>query len=194
MTNSSVNFKKYIQSSIDVKLKILNNPFLVDTLEKICLTCLETYKLSGKVILAGNGGSAADAQHIAAEFVSRFNFDRPGLSALSLSSDPSIVTAIGNDYGYENLFSRQIEANSKPGDVFIGITTSGKSKNIINATKKCKALSVKSIILTGEFNSELIDVSDIVFSVPSDSTPLIQEAHIMLGHMICAYVENSLFG
>ena len=145
-------------------------------------------------MLAGNGGSAADAQHIAAEFVSRFNFDRPGLSSIALTTDTSILTAIGNDYGYEKLFERQLEANAKSGDVFIGISTSGKSPNIINALNVCKKLGVYSISLTGSNEESIINNCDLAVEVPSNCTPRIQECHILIGHIICGYVENKLFG
>ena len=145
-----------------------------------------------RVIFAGNGGSAADAQHLAAEFVSRFEFDRPGLPALSLSTDTSMITAIGNDYGFELIFRRQLEAQSRPGDVFVGITTSGKSKNVLAAFARCKDLGVISVAMAG-INGDLDGKVDYTLRVPSRSTARIQESHITLGHMLCAQVELAMF-
>ena len=153
---------------------------------------IAAYNNGNKVLLAGNGGSAADAQHIAAEFVSRFFFDRPGLPALALTTDTSMLTAIGNDYGYDKLFSRQLQAQSKEGDIFIGISTSGNSENIINAVHTAKELGITSVILCGD-GGQLKDLADIAICVPSLITPYIQECHICIGHMICAIVEEIIF-
>jgi len=150
--------------------------------------------LSGnRIFFAGNGGSAADAQHLAAEFVSRFNFDRPGLPALALSTDTSMMTAISNDYGYEQIFRRQLEAQGKAGDIFVGITTSGKSKNILEALKVCAPAGIQSIVLCGLDNSDLDCLADLCIRVPSTSTARIQECHIIFGHMMCEYVERIVF-
>jgi D-sedoheptulose 7-phosphate isomerase len=184
----------HIQSSIEVKSKILNNQEFQKILSDVCIICCKTYQRGGKVILAGNGGSAADAQHIAAEFVSRFKFDRPALSAISLSTDTSILTAIGNDYGFENIFARQLQAHGNKGDVFIAISTSGTSKNILESLKVCKELNIISIALTGSGGGILEELADFSLCVPSQSTALIQESHIMLGHIICEAVEDTLFG
>ena len=188
------NFKNYIQESIIVKQELLNNQFVLDQIEVLSENCVSAFKNGSKVILAGNGGSAADAQHIAAEFVSRFMFDRPGLPSISLSTDTSMLTAIGNDYGFDKLFSRQLEANSKAGDIFIGISTSGNSKNIIEAVKICESLGVGCHVMTGESGGALSDLTTNVIRVPSKITSFIQESHIMIGHMLCGYVENKLFG
>ena len=145
-----------------------------------------------KIIFAGNGGSAADSQHIAAEFVSKLNFDRPALSSIALTTDTSILTAIGNDYGFENLFSRQINAIANKGDIFVGITTSGKSNNIIKAFSEAKKKGVICVGLTG-YNDFLNKFCDYVIKVPSNSTPFIQESHITIGHILCDIVETSLF-
>jgi len=186
-------FAAYVKESILVKDLILNSGELLGEIEALSQECLTAVKRGNKIILAGNGGSAADAQHIAAEFVSRFQFDRPALASISLTTDTSILTAIGNDYGFEQLFTRQLEANSKPGDVFIGITTSGNSANIITALKKCSSLGVIPYALTGKLGGKAADEIDNVIKVPSDITSFIQEAHIMIGHMLCGYVENELF-
>ena len=149
-----MNIKNYIKDSIETKTKILNNETILNTIQSIANEIVKSYENGKKVLTAGNGGSAGDAQHIVGELVSKFFFDRPGLSAFSLATDTSILTAIGNDYGYEKSFSRQVQANGCKGDIFIGISTSGNSKNIILA---------------------------------------IEEAHIMIGHIICALVEEAIF-
>lgn len=186
--------KQHVESSIAVKQKILGDVKLLNELSQVARICVDVFKAGNKVILAGNGGSAADAQHIAAEFVSRFQFDRPALPSLSLSTDTSMLTAIGNDYGYEQLFARQLQANGKPGDVFIGISTSGTSKNVVEAVKVCDQIGITSIVLTGQSGGSLISLAEHCICSPSSSTALIQESHIMMGHIICGYVENTLFG
>lgn len=155
-----------------------------------CVTCL---KAGGRILLAGNGGSAADAQHIAGELVSRFAFDRPGLPALALTTDTSIMTAIGNDYGYERLFARQIEAHARIGDVFIGYSTSGRSPNVLRAFEAARALGVVCIGLTGNRGGPMRDLCDHLFEVPSADTPKIQEGHLILGHILCGLIEKAVF-
>lgn len=182
-----------ILDSIYVKQELLaNSETLFKILEVTELIC-SAMKQGNRIFFAGNGGSAADAQHLAAEFVSRFEFDRPGLPALSLSTDTSMITAIGNDYGYERLFQRQLQAQARPGDVFVGITTSGKSANVLRAFEACQELQVVSIALCG-LGGELEDKVDHVIRVPSCHTPRIQECHILIGHIICAEVEVQIFG
>jgi D-sedoheptulose 7-phosphate isomerase len=146
-----------------------------------------------KIMLAGNGGSAADAQHIAGEFVSRFAFDRPGLPAIALTTDTSILTAIGNDYGYEKLFERQVQAHAQKGDVLIAYSTSGNSKNIINALREAKVRGVVCIGLSGNRGGSMKELCDHYLSVPSADTPKIQEGHAVLGHILCGLVENAIF-
>ena len=155
--------------------------------------CIDCMRSGNKVMLAGNGGSAADAQHIAGEFVSRFAFDRPGLPSIALTTDTSILTAIGNDYGYERLFARQIQAHSKAGDVFIAYSTSGNSPNIVTALKEAQDLGVVTIGLTGNRGGAMVELCDHVFEVPSSDTPKIQEVHALIGHILCGVVENELF-
>lgn len=186
-------FKQSIAKSIEVKQHLLADKVLIETIAQATDKIVAAVKRGNRVIFAGNGGSAADAQHLAAEFVSRFEFDRPGLPALSLSTDTSMITAIGNDYGYERLFLRQLQAQARPGDVFVGITTSGKSPNVLRAFEACKDLQVTSIALCG-LGGELEDKVDYVLRVPSRHTPRIQECHILIGHMICAEVEMEIFG
>jgi D-sedoheptulose 7-phosphate isomerase len=182
----------YLDQSIAVKEKLKSSEQVLQTVSDVANLIIEAYGKGNKVMLAGNGGSAADAQHIAAEFVSRFFFDRPGLPALALTTDTSMLTAIGNDYGYDKLFSRQLQAQSRVGDVFIGISTSGNSENVVNAVIAAKEEGVKSIVLCGEAG-KLRDLADIAICVPSSSTPYIQECHICIGHMICAIVEAQIF-
>lgn len=182
-----------IEASIQSHQAVLADAELLAAVVRTSQLMIDTFKRGNRVIFAGNGGSAADAQHLAAEFVSRFEFDRPGLPSISLSTDTSMLTAIGNDYGYEKLFRRQLEAQARPGDVFVGITTSGRSKNILAAFEVCKAMEVTSVALCG-LGGELDDKADIVLRMPSSHTPRIQECHILVGHMLCAQVELVLFG
>ncbi|WP_149867930.1 D-sedoheptulose 7-phosphate isomerase [Cellvibrio sp. PSBB023] len=156
-------------------------------------TIVETLRNGGKVLIAGNGGSAADAQHIAGEFVSRFHYDRPGLASIALTTDTSILTAIGNDYGYERLFSRQVQALGREGDVFIGISTSGNSANVIAAFQEAQQLKLKTIGFTGLMGGKMADMCDITLRMPSKETPKIQEGHIAIGHIICGLVEAAMF-
>lgn len=153
-----------------------------------------TIKAGHTLLFAGNGGSASDAQHIAGELVSRFHFDRPGLPAISLSTDTSILTCIGNDYGYERVFSRQIEAIGRAGDVFVAISTSGNSPNIIAGIEAAKKKGLTVVGLTGRKGGKMRAMCDRVLGAPSDSTPRIQECHLVTYHLLCAYVEATMFG
>jgi len=182
-----------IQESIAVKQALASEPYfgLILSMAQQWAACL---KEGGQILIAGNGGSAADAQHIAGELVSRFFFDRPALRAVALTTDTSILTAIGNDYGYERVFSRQVEALGRPGDIFLGITTSGGSKNIVAAFEVAKQQGLTCMALTGETKGPLNETGDLVINVPSKVTPRIQEAHILIGHLVCAAVEEELFG
>lgn len=182
-----------INDSIETKQRILEEKELLKSIGTVAELCINAFKNGNKVILAGNGGSAADAQHIAAEFVSRFEFDRPGLPSIALTTDTSMITAIGNDYGFERVFERQLEANSKEGDIFIGISTSGNSVNILKAFERAKDLGVTTVGLCGN-QGKIIKISDYILSVPSNKTPRIQESHILIGHIICGIVEQHLFG
>ena len=181
-----------IEQSIEVKQLMLKDVEFLTRVVEVGNVIVAAVRRGNRVIFAGNGGSAADAQHLAAEFVSRFEFDRPGLPALSLSTDTSMITAIGNDYGFELIFRRQLEAQSRPGDVFVGITTSGKSKNVLAAFARCKDLGVISVAMAG-INGDLDGKVDYTLRVPSRSTARIQESHITLGHMLCAQVELAMF-
>lgn len=156
--------------------------------------CIHSLKKQGKILLAGNGGSAADAQHIAGELVSRFAFDRPGLPAQALTTDSSVLTAIGNDYGYEKIFERQIQANGLPGDVLIAYSTSGRSPNIIKAIECAKSKNMITIGLTGNRVGPMQTICTHIIEVPSDKTPKIQEMHLLIGHIICGLIEQAIFG
>ena len=193
MNKSNSSIIKSIQDSISIKQAILDDSQIINTINQVTSILVKTYHQGNKVILAGNGGSAADAQHLAAELVSRFEFDRPGLPAISLATDTSMITAIGNDYGYENLFLRQLQAQARAGDVFVGITTSGRSTNILKAFDACSKLGVTSVALCGT-GGELEGKADFIICVPSRHTARIQESHIMIGHLICAEVELQVFG
>ena len=182
-----------ISESIEVKRRILDDGALLHTVEQVAGECISAYRRGNRVLLAGNGGSAADAQHIAAEFVSRYGFDRPGLAAIFFTTDTSMLTAISNDYGYESVFLRQLEANGREGDVFIGISTSGNSANVLVALQRARELGIVTVGLTGQGGAKMASSCDYCIQVPSPSTPRIQESHIMLGHIICGMVENTLF-
>ncbi|MGZ3874471.1 MAG: D-sedoheptulose-7-phosphate isomerase [Mucilaginibacter sp.] len=183
-----------ISSSIESKQVLLADSKQLSLIKAAAEMVTAAYRAGNKTLLAGNGGSAADAQHIAGEFVSRFYFDRPGLSSIALTTDTSVLTAIGNDYGYEKVFSRQVQAIGSAGDVFIGISTSGNSPNIVAALTECKSKGIKTIGLTGNLGGKMTSLCDICIEVPSPETPRIQEAHILIGHIICYLVEEEIFG
>lgn len=168
------------------------DPGLSDNIVGAVELCVESLRAGGKVMFAGNGGSAADAQHWAGELVSRFYYDRPGLAAIALTTDSSILTAIGNDYGYDYTFARQVEALGRTGDVLVAISTSGNSPNIIRAAEAARARGVTVIGFTGEGGGKLAPLSDICFRVPSTETPRIQEGHEFIGHLLCALVEAEM--
>jgi len=159
----------------------------IATSAKICINCL---KNDGKILIFGNGGSAADAQHIAAELVGRYKVDRKGLPAIALTTDTSAITAIANDFGYKHVFNRQVEALANNGDVLIGISTSGKSSNIINALKLASTLQCKTIGLSGKDGGEMNKICDVNLVAPSEDTPRIQEMHIIIGHIICHLIDQ----
>ena len=185
--------KNQIKKSYETKLAIYENEELLNKILEVSKLCVKLYRGSNKTILAGNGGSAADAQHIAAELVGRYGFDRPSLPSLALTTDTSNLTAIGNDYGYDKVFSRQLEGMGQKGDIFIGISTSGNSINIINAFNSAKEKGIMTVALTGRDGGEMAKIADYAIVVPSDSTPRIQEAHILIGHIICDIIEKEIF-
>lgn len=167
---------------------------LADTIANVSNIIIDCYKNNGKVILMGNGGSAADAQHIAAEFVGKFKLERNSLPAIALTTNTSIITALANDYGYDTIFSRQLGSLANSKDVLIAITTSGNSLNILRAVETAKLKDIKVIGMTGKNGGRLKELVDIIIKVPSDNTPRIQEAQITIGHIICNLVEKNLFG
>lgn len=183
-----------IADSIRVKQQVLDSPDLCARIMKAAEVVADAYRKGHKALVAGNGGSAADAQHIVGELVSKFYFDRPAIDAVALNTNTSVLTAIGNDLGYEVIFSRQIEAIGHEGDVFIGISTSGNSANIVRAMQVCRERGIFSIGLTGKGGGALKELCDLCIEVPSNETPRIQEVHIMIGHIICCLVEETLFG
>lgn len=189
--------KEYISAQIAetqrLMLAIQTDAKLLSALEDTTHACIECLKNGGKLLFAGNGGSAADAQHMAAEYVSRFAFDRPGLPAIALTTDTSILTAIGNDYGFEKLFGRQIQAHGNKGDVFVGYSTSGQSPNILLAFEEARARDLICVGLTGNRGGPMLELCDHLLEVPSGDTPKIQEGHFLLGHIICGLVENAIF-
>ena len=183
-----------IRASISTMQASFSDKGLMRNIAAAAQIIVDAYEHGKKTLLAGNGGSAADAQHIAGEFVSKFYFDRPGIASIALTTDTSIITAIGNDYGYDKLFSRQIQAQGSAGDVFIGISTSGNSANLVEALRMCGQKGIKTIGLTGFTGGEMDSMCDLCIKVPSGETPRIQESHILIGHIICCIVEEKLFG
>ena len=155
--------------------------------------CIASLRAGGKVLFAGNGGSAADAQHMAGEFVSRFMFDRPGLAAIALTTDSSILTAIGNDYGYEKIFERQVQSLGRSGDVLVAYSTSGKSPNVLLALKAAREQELVTVGFTGSRGGPMLELSTHLLAVPSPDTPKIQEGHLVLGHILCGLVERAMF-
>ena len=182
-----------MQETQQIMAGMLTDEALLASAEAAAKACVTALSSGGKILLAGNGGSAADAQHIAGEFVSRFAFDRPGLPAIALTTDTSIMTAIGNDYGYDKLFARQVQAHAQKGDVFIAYSTSGKSPNVIAALQEAKSRSVICIGMTGNCGGPMMELCDYYLDVPSADTPKIQEGHAVLGHILCGLVERALF-
>lgn len=184
----------HMLESIRVLQEFLADEGLNADLKAVCDLCVSIYRNNKKILVAGNGGSAADAQHFAGELVSRFYFDRPPLSSIALTTDTSILTAIGNDYGYKDIFSRQILANGCAGDLFIAISTSGNSENILEAIEASRKKDMFIVGLTGASGGKMKGLCDHCLCVPSSSTPRIQECHLVLEHTICAYVEQQIFG
>jgi D-sedoheptulose 7-phosphate isomerase len=173
---------------------LFNNTALHDLIASITARCVSALNKKHKILFAGNGGSAADSQHLAAELVSRLRYDRPGLAAIALSTDTSALTAIGNDYGYESVFARQIESIGQNGDVFFAISTSGRSANILKALQAARQGGLITIGFTGLSGGDMAPLCDYLLKVPSSETPKIQECHIMLGHIICALIEETIYG
>lgn len=188
----------YIRGEFDKSIKLIDDMSrdraLHDQIVHAVTLSVQALKSGNKLLFAGNGGSAADAQHWAGELVSRFNFDRPGLAGIALTTDTSILTAIGNDYGYDHVFARQIEALGRGGDLLFALSTSGNSKNILRAIEAARAAGIGVIGFTGRGGGAMVDSCDICFRIPSAETPKIQEGHEFLGHLICGLIENEMFG
>jgi D-sedoheptulose 7-phosphate isomerase len=170
-----------------------SDPSIEATMLDALAVCEAALRAGRKILFAGNGGSAADAQHWAGELVSRFYYDRPGLPAIALTTDTSILTAIGNDYGYEHTFSRQVQALGQAGDVLVALSTSGRSPNILRAVDVAKEQGLKVIGFTGRKGGDLVERCDVCFRVPADLTPRIQEGHEFLGHLLCSLIESRMF-
>lgn len=185
--------KTHLEASVTVMENARDNETFVQSLMAITDALLTSLRAGGKILLAGNGGSAGDAQHIAGEFLSRLNFDRAPLPAIALTTDTSVLTAIGNDYGYEKLFERQVNGLGNKGDVFVGISTSGRSPNILAALKAARAKGLITIGFCGENPRDMGDLCDLLMLAPSGDTPLIQQIHIVGAHIICGAVEQALF-
>lgn len=189
----SEKIKQIIASSIDTKQAILGNEAMILRLEECSDMITKAFQNGNKVLFCGNGGSAADAQHLAAEFSGRFYTDRDALPAEALHCNTSYLTAVANDYSYDVVYARMIKGIGNPGDVLIGLSTSGNSKNIVEAFKAAKLKNMITVGLTGESGGVMKEMSDYLFNVPSNDTPRIQESHIMLGHIICQLVEEKYF-
>lgn len=189
--------KQFIEAEFSKTLANFNrmavDEGLKESIARAVEMCLASLRADGKILFAGNGGSAADAQHWAGELVSRFYYDRPGLPAIALTTDTSILTAIGNDYGYDYTFARQVEALGRRGDVLVVISTSGNSPNILRAAQAAKDRGLSVIGFTGQSGGKLAPLSDLCFCIPSDETPRIQEGHEFIGHLLCALIEAGMY-
>ena len=189
---SIIGIRRSILDSIAVKKKISEDQNLLNKVMQLSNDCVTCLKSGGKIMFCGNGGSFADAQHLSAEFTSRFMFDRPALASIALGTNNSGITAMANDYGYENVFSRELDAVGKPGDILIAMTTSGNSVNILKVIELAKKIGVHSFALTGSSGGKITSNTDCL-RVPSDDTPRIQESHILIGHIVCGLVEQEMF-
>jgi D-sedoheptulose 7-phosphate isomerase len=188
-----MSIKQSITNSISVKEKILNDPALLDIIEKTANEIILSLKNGGKVLFCGNGGSAADAQHLAAELSGRYYYDRDPLPAEALHVNTSFLTAVANDYGYDEVYSRMVKGIGKRGDILVSLSTSGNSKNIIKALETATKLGMITIGFTGATGGKMKNLCCYLINVPSDDTPRIQESHIMIGHIICEIVESKIF-
>ena len=185
--------KNQIEESVRITSNILSDVSLLGAIDEVVRQFVSALRSGHKVMWAGNGGSAADAQHMAAELVNKFRLERPGMASIALTTDTSILTSIGNDYGYDRVFARQLEALGAEGDVFIGISTSGNSENLVQALGICRERGVKAVALVGGKPCRM-DAYDLVIHVPSQDTPRIQECQTLIGHILCELTEKSLYG
>lgn len=181
-----------IEQSIAVKTKLLNDAELMNTLARVVEACIEVIRTDKKIWFCGNGGSAADAQHLAAEFTGRYYQDRDPYFAEALHVNTSYLTAVANDYSYDEVYARLIKAKGRAGDIFFGLTTSGNSPNVVKAFEQAQEQGIYTVAMTGQSGGQIKDIADICLCMPSDDTPRIQEAHMLLGHIICEFVENAL--
>lgn len=181
-----------IEQSIAVKTKLLNDAELMNTLACVVEACIEVIRTDKKIWFCGNGGSAADAQHLAAEFTGRYYQDRDPYFAEALHVNTSYLTAVANDYSYDEVYARLIKAKGRAGDIFFGLTTSGNSPNVVKAFEQAQEQGIYTVAMTGQSGGQIKDIADICLCMPSDDTPRIQEAHMLLGHIICEFVENAL--
>ncbi len=183
--------KAELKESIDVKNRVIKN--LVPQIEQAAGIMIEALKSGNKILFFGNGGSAADAQHLAGELIGRYLKDRHSLAAIALTTDTSILTCLSNDFGFETIFARQIKGLAKSGDIAFGISTSGNSKNVLNGIEKAKELKCKTIGLLGCDGGRISGVCDVAITIPCNSTPRIQESHITIGHILCGLIEQEIF-
>ena len=184
---------KCISNSVENYQRVLNDEILQENIENIVVKSVEAFRNDKKILFCGNGGSASDAQHIAAELSGRFYTDRPPLYAEALHVNSSYMTAVANDYGYDETYARMLEACGRKGDVLVGISTSGNSPNVVKALEKANAIGLTTIGFTGSKGGKMNDICDIMIKVPSDDMPRIQEAHILVGHIICQLIEEEMF-
>lgn len=191
-----VTMRGYVAAQIEEARRVVvamsTDTALLSALEAAARACIASLRAGGKVLLAGNGGSAADAQHVAAELVARFAFDRPGLAAIALTTNTSVLTAVSNDSGYERVFSRQVQALGNKGDVVVAYSTSGSSSNIVLALREARGRGLVTVGFTGNRGGAMCELCDHLLAVPSSDTPKIQEAHLVLGHVLCGLIENEL--
>jgi D-sedoheptulose 7-phosphate isomerase len=193
MAQTTARIKEILESNVAVKKAILSNIELINTIEKVADNMATCFKNSGKVLFCGNGGSAADAQHLAAELSGRFYYDRPSLPAEAIHVNTSYLTAVANDYSFDEIYSRYVSGVGKPGDMLIGISTSGNSENILRAIIEAKKQGMTTVALTGSSGGKMKEFADFLINVPSKDTPRIQESHIVIGHIICELVEQKVF-
>lgn len=192
MSNVNSYIRKEVGKTVDVMQAILADSALTTTVERVGAACAKSIAAGGKIMFCGNGGSAGDSQHLAAELVGRLAFERPSMAGLALTVDTSALTAIGNDYGYEQVFSRQVEGLGRAGDVLVGISTSGRSKNVVKAMEAARARGIVTVAMTGANRGPMADLADHWIAVPHTETQHIQEGHIVLGHIFCAIAEETI--
>ena len=185
--------KEFIENEFrNISCNFINLQALAPQIEKVSEVCIEALKNGNKIMFCGNGGSAADSQHLAAELVGRYKMNRPAMNAIALTVDTSILTAVGNDYGYDTIFERQVEGLGKEGDVLVGLSTSGNSKNVLLAFEMAKKKGIKTVAMTGKSGGKMKETADYTINVPSDTTNNIQEMHIAVGHLLCGVIEKEI--